>query len=312
MSPANHIPEIVAKKGNLVIVNLQDTPLTKHAALHIYAPVDVVIKEVMSMLGLGDIPSFRLQRRVGFSVRGQDDGGVELTVRGCDSEDSELQVDTIQSIKWQDPQPEVEDMSTLSSSGPWWEPGDSIEVKVDDGTWHAATVHSKSSKYQNAWNLEWMDGTGMATDVPVSFIRARGLSARIKLDCSDPAVVPVQLSFFGHYREQGLMICSPDLSRPHGDCEEVHNLEYDLEQQMWHLVSSELIQFSDSHTNESDGASSNPCGNEYGMQHREYVVQGVMEHSEQSKKEAQALFDRHRDQMKKNLDFGPTGHLELA
>jgi len=92
----------------------------------------------------------------------------------------------------------------------------------------------------------------------------------------------------------------------------VHNLEYDLEQQIWHLVSSELIQFSDSHTNESDGASSNPCGNEYGMQHREYVVQGVMEHSEQSKKEAQALFDRHRDQMKKNLDFGPTGHLELA
>ena len=145
---------------------------------------------------------------------------------------------------------------------------------------------------------------GVAKAVPLSLIRAKGLSSTFQVgDGSAATIVPMHLNFFGHYEEKGVKICSPDLSLPRGDCEEVHHIEYDLEQEEWHCVSSELV--SESHINQSN-TSSNPAGNEYGTQHRDYVVQGVLEHNEQvTEKEAQAWFDTHCEKNRAKLDFGP-------
>lgn len=50
VNPAAEIPHMVGKKGNLVIVNLQSTPLDKVASLRINAMCDDVMKKVMEKL----------------------------------------------------------------------------------------------------------------------------------------------------------------------------------------------------------------------------------------------------------------------
>jgi len=59
------MPKLTAKKGkgnkDLVIVNLQRTPLDKYATLRIFATVDVVMEGLMKRLEL-KIPKFRLNR----------------------------------------------------------------------------------------------------------------------------------------------------------------------------------------------------------------------------------------------------------
>lgn len=72
VTPAADMPKLVGKKGkqqggaNLVIVNLQKTPLDRLASLRIFGKCDQVMEGLMKELGL-EIPSFILQRRVIFS-----------------------------------------------------------------------------------------------------------------------------------------------------------------------------------------------------------------------------------------------------
>mmetsp|Transcript_1528 Transcript_1528/g.2461 ORF Transcript_1528/g.2461 Transcript_1528/m.2461 type:complete len:388 (-) Transcript_1528:73-1236(-) len=63
VTPAADIPEIVSRKGRLVIVNLQKTPLDSKAELTIHAFCDTVMEKLVQKLEL-DIPQFRLFRRL--------------------------------------------------------------------------------------------------------------------------------------------------------------------------------------------------------------------------------------------------------
>lgn len=64
VTPAANIPELVGKrKKNLVIVNLQKTPLDHLASLRVNALCDIFIEKVMEKLGL-IIPDFVLTRRL--------------------------------------------------------------------------------------------------------------------------------------------------------------------------------------------------------------------------------------------------------
>ena len=63
VTPAADMPKTVAKKGTLVIVNLQKTPLDEYA-LVIHAMIDVVMARLMKRLNL-EIPNFILTRRLG-------------------------------------------------------------------------------------------------------------------------------------------------------------------------------------------------------------------------------------------------------
>ena len=68
MSPANRIPAEVSQHGNLVIVNLQRTPLDSLAKIKINALCDTVMKMVMQKLGIETQP-FRLVRYLKFERR---------------------------------------------------------------------------------------------------------------------------------------------------------------------------------------------------------------------------------------------------
>ena len=64
VTPAANIPELVGeRKKNLVIVNLQKTPLDKVAALRVNCLCDVFIEKVMKKMEI-DIPDFILTRRL--------------------------------------------------------------------------------------------------------------------------------------------------------------------------------------------------------------------------------------------------------
>jgi len=64
VSPANDLPsKVVKKSGQVVIVNLQRTPLDTLSTLRIHGRTDEVMQGVMRELGL-DIPPFILQRRL--------------------------------------------------------------------------------------------------------------------------------------------------------------------------------------------------------------------------------------------------------
>jgi hypothetical protein len=68
VTPAADIPLSTAENGGkLVIVNLQKTPLDKHAALVIHAKCDDMMKILMKKLDL-EVPEFRLNRRVQFTL----------------------------------------------------------------------------------------------------------------------------------------------------------------------------------------------------------------------------------------------------
>jgi hypothetical protein len=85
VTPAAHIPRDVAKKGRLVIVNLQTTPLDKYAYLRINGMCDDVMKRLTAKLNL-KIRPFTLNRLINFtpveegvSFRGVDSRGVPFT-----------------------------------------------------------------------------------------------------------------------------------------------------------------------------------------------------------------------------------------
>ena len=66
------MPKIVGKrKQDLIIINLQNTPLDHLASLRIHAMCDVVIKRLMEKLEL-PIPEFELVRKIKVSRTNDD------------------------------------------------------------------------------------------------------------------------------------------------------------------------------------------------------------------------------------------------
>ena len=90
VTPSCDMPKITKKSGGrLVICNLQKTPLSGMADMHIYAKCDDVAEALMAKLGV-EIPQWRLRRTVHLSasaasVRGRDDGtALNFSVRATE------------------------------------------------------------------------------------------------------------------------------------------------------------------------------------------------------------------------------------
>lgn len=86
VTPAADIPRIVGERlQNLVIVNLQPTPLDGYTKLRIFAKTDDVSHRLMQKLGL-EIPEFRLRRKVIMSAEPVTDRQTKVAVQGADAE----------------------------------------------------------------------------------------------------------------------------------------------------------------------------------------------------------------------------------
>lgn len=79
VTPAAHIPKEVSKKGKLIIVNLQTTPLDKYAYLRINGLCDDVMRRLASKLEL-KVRDFILKRLISFKINKEND----LEFRGID------------------------------------------------------------------------------------------------------------------------------------------------------------------------------------------------------------------------------------
>lgn len=94
--PACTLPETTARRGGkLVIVNLQHTPLTPKAALHLNAPTDVVMEMLMDRLEI-PIPPFRLQRRIIFAHEEQ-----HVIAKAVDVHDPQVEIGVLSGVDWQ-------------------------------------------------------------------------------------------------------------------------------------------------------------------------------------------------------------------
>jgi len=102
VTPAADCPKMTKfNGGNLVIVNLQNTPLTPQADIHIYGRTDEVMSMVMEKLGYA-IPEFRLHRKLIMGAA-EDPVNAEkiiLYARGADTEDPSLEMDFIEAMNW--------------------------------------------------------------------------------------------------------------------------------------------------------------------------------------------------------------------
>eukprot|EP01122_Echinamoeba_exundans_P016842 TRINITY_DN8666_c0_g1_i1.p1 TRINITY_DN8666_c0_g1~~TRINITY_DN8666_c0_g1_i1.p1 ORF type:complete len:396 (+),score=59.93 TRINITY_DN8666_c0_g1_i1:95-1282(+) len=92
VTPAATCPKMVAKHGGqLVICNLQRTPLDDRASVRVYAYTDELMKRVMKKLDL-EIPKFKLHRRISIktSVRPKSDDPKStrwsVTVKGIEED----------------------------------------------------------------------------------------------------------------------------------------------------------------------------------------------------------------------------------
>ncbi len=63
MTPAADLPKKVGKNGDLVIVNLQKTPLDSCASLRIHGRVDIFMQKVLKHLNL-EVKGWKLSRRL--------------------------------------------------------------------------------------------------------------------------------------------------------------------------------------------------------------------------------------------------------
>jgi len=101
VTPAATCPETVAdsEDGNLVIINLQKTPLTDIAAFQIFAKTDEVMARVMEKLNC-EIPEFRLIRKL---IVGCDPASDVYYCRGADVDDPSLEMDFVRDISWGSP-----------------------------------------------------------------------------------------------------------------------------------------------------------------------------------------------------------------
>lgn len=94
VTPAADMPRNVGEKGkNLVIVNLQNTPLDGYACMRINAKIDDVMVPLMKELGL-DIPDFSLKRYITFRIVGPVATGYYLQVQAIDSDETSYELFT--------------------------------------------------------------------------------------------------------------------------------------------------------------------------------------------------------------------------
>lgn len=108
VSPANDQPQTTKENGGkLVIVNLQETPLTEMADLHIYGKTDEVMAKVMERLGL-EIPEFRLLRKIVVGAQPLESEEPHLYkkavvyCRGAEVDDPSLEMDVIKFVSCSD------------------------------------------------------------------------------------------------------------------------------------------------------------------------------------------------------------------
>jgi mono-ADP-ribosyltransferase sirtuin 6 len=85
VTPANEIPEVVGRKraAQLVICNLQKTPLDQLSALRIHSKTDDLMVSVMNKLSI-PIPAFVLRRRLVVELTSSEDERHKLTAYGVD------------------------------------------------------------------------------------------------------------------------------------------------------------------------------------------------------------------------------------
>jgi len=94
VNPAADMPRKVGERGkNLVIVNLQATPLDFYACMRINAKIDDVMVPLMKNLGL-DIPEFSLKRFITFRIVGPEKQGYYLQVQAVDSDGTSYELFT--------------------------------------------------------------------------------------------------------------------------------------------------------------------------------------------------------------------------
>ena len=79
VTPAADIPKDVSKRGKLIIVNLQATPLDKYAYMRINGLCDDVMKRLAAKLEL-KVKDFILKRLIDFRIS----QGEDLYFRGID------------------------------------------------------------------------------------------------------------------------------------------------------------------------------------------------------------------------------------
>ena len=79
VTPAADIPKDVSKRGKLIIVNLQATPLDKYAYMRINGLCDDVMKRLAAKLEL-KVRDFILKRLIDFKIS----QGEDLYFRGID------------------------------------------------------------------------------------------------------------------------------------------------------------------------------------------------------------------------------------
>jgi len=106
VEPANECPQdTVYHGGKLVIINLQETPLTHCADLHIHARTDEVMEELMKQLDI-EIPPFTLNRKL---LIGCEPNSNVFYCRGADVDDPTLEMDFIKGVHWGSPKLGSED-----------------------------------------------------------------------------------------------------------------------------------------------------------------------------------------------------------
>jgi len=94
VTPAADMPRTVGERGkNLVIVNLQATPIDVYACMRINAKIDDVMVPLMRKLGL-DIPQFSLKRFITFRIVGPEKQGYYLQVQAIDSDGTSYELFT--------------------------------------------------------------------------------------------------------------------------------------------------------------------------------------------------------------------------
>ena len=79
VTPAAHVPKEVSRKGKLIIVNLQATPLDKYAYLRINGLCDDVMRRLAAKMEL-KVRDFILKRLISFKISKEN----ELSFRGID------------------------------------------------------------------------------------------------------------------------------------------------------------------------------------------------------------------------------------
>ncbi len=198
VTPAADMPKIVGRRGRLVIVNLQKTPLYKLAKLNIHGRCDVVMTAVMEKLAI-DIPPFILRRKINISHRWLYPAAAAVTkptaaaTGGADSKS---------------PAPPGGASSADSKSAAPYTSGVNIRmwaVDVDEPQLPATMIKTATI------------GVGEQTGEPVSLKAMYSVTARWEPDAeAPPATANIKLGFYGHYNEPELALAYPLTLLPPG------------------------------------------------------------------------------------------------